>query len=128
MRKTTAKEKVARGLAFLDTRFPGWIEHIDLRTFNMASGCNCVLAQCSPYILGALATDLSSATERRSYLGVEQAFLHKGIHREFADRYEGSTFFIDFGFNVVGDVYVAEQEYKELNAEWQTVILERLAA
>src|SRR5258708_40306755 len=45
---STIAERVARGAALLDEKMPGWAEHIDLDTLNLASSCRCVLGQLHP--------------------------------------------------------------------------------
>lgn len=43
-----AKENVARGAAFLDQRYPGWEDRIDLGTLTLSSCTQCVLGQLIP--------------------------------------------------------------------------------
>jgi hypothetical protein len=42
---STVTGRVARGVALLDERDPGWLERIDLSTLNMR--CNCIVHQVS---------------------------------------------------------------------------------
>jgi hypothetical protein len=42
---TEARERVARGAAYLDRHVPGWVDIIDLSQLNLSSQCGCVLGQ-----------------------------------------------------------------------------------
>lgn len=39
------EERVAKGIALLDERYPGWFEDIDLDELNVSSASSCVTAQ-----------------------------------------------------------------------------------
>lgn len=39
------RDRVTRGVEFLDTEVPDWRDYIDLETLDIASGDNCVLGQ-----------------------------------------------------------------------------------
>lgn len=41
----TPHERVARGAAFMDANYPGWVDKIDLNTLDIHSACDCVLGQ-----------------------------------------------------------------------------------
>lgn len=45
MTSLSVTERVQLGATLLDTEFPGWTDHIDLKTLNLKCGCNCVLGQ-----------------------------------------------------------------------------------
>ena len=47
-------ERVARGVALLDQKRPGWAADIDLKYFDMASCSRCVIAQLSTSYLDGL--------------------------------------------------------------------------
>jgi hypothetical protein len=50
---STVDERVARGMALLDKRNPGWRTRINLRTLNVETCDNCVLGQVyGDYFLG----------------------------------------------------------------------------
>jgi len=38
-------KSVDNGAALLDERLPGWRDHIDPNTLELADGCNCILGQ-----------------------------------------------------------------------------------
>jgi len=39
------EKQIARGMAWLDENFPGWVEKIVLENLNLGSSCDCVLGQ-----------------------------------------------------------------------------------
>lgn len=41
----TIETRVARGVALLDEKLPGWWQRIDLARLNLGSPCNCILGQ-----------------------------------------------------------------------------------
>lgn len=40
-----ARERVARGAALLDEKYPGWADRINLERFDLGNACTCVLGQ-----------------------------------------------------------------------------------
>jgi hypothetical protein len=40
-----ARTRVARGVMYLDGKWPEWADHIDVVTLDMATPCDCVLGQ-----------------------------------------------------------------------------------
>jgi len=40
-----ARQRAARGAAYLDTIEPGWYRHIDLKRLELSDGAACVLGQ-----------------------------------------------------------------------------------
>lgn len=40
--------RIEAGVAFLDQRFPGWAERIDMETLDMTDPENCILGQLAP--------------------------------------------------------------------------------
>lgn len=42
---STLDERVAAGAAFLDERYPGWVERIDLDGLEMDDCANCIIGQ-----------------------------------------------------------------------------------
>lgn len=53
--------RVARGAGWLDGVYPDWFRDIDPETLDIASACNCVLAQCGPRLIN---------TEHRMEFGI----------------------------------------------------------
>lgn len=45
MAEINYEERVARGIALLDEKVPGWVEHIDLEKLDIMGGSQCVTAQ-----------------------------------------------------------------------------------
>lgn len=41
----TAAERVARGVEWLDSNVPGWVDKVEINELNMGSSCRCVLGQ-----------------------------------------------------------------------------------
>lgn len=41
----TIKTRVARGVALLDEKLPGWDQRIDLDALDIGNACNCILGQ-----------------------------------------------------------------------------------
>lgn len=105
MSELSIPERVAAGAAWLDEKYPAWIDRIDVDTLNVASPCKCILGQAfGDY-------DTSPYDARWSPTG------------GYAAR--------DRGFNVdVWDEmpYVEEEaEYADLTAEWRRLIESRRA-
>lgn len=100
---TPAQEAAATGAAFLDERFPGWAEQIDLERLDLEAGCDCVLGQ--------LYCDLP---------GTRNGFA-KGVAWLNIDFNEDGPDLIDLGF-ISGDDY----QYPELTAAWKPEIEKRL--
>ena len=46
------KERVARGVAALDTHRPDWWQHINLDRLDICSYCNCVMSQLAVTLSG----------------------------------------------------------------------------
>ena len=45
MKSLSARDRVTRGAAFLDERYPGWEKHIDPFILNINNCFNCILGQ-----------------------------------------------------------------------------------
>lgn len=44
-RRQSRAQRVANGARWLDENFPGWVERIDIKTLNLASGNSCICGQ-----------------------------------------------------------------------------------
>lgn len=105
--------RVAKGVALLDEKRPGWEQEINLNTLDISSGQSCVTAQLSG--------------EGHWHAGMTQLGLTRGTY-------------IAHGFNAesescdccepddVPEGYVQEDAYAALNALWKGVITERRTA
>jgi hypothetical protein len=101
--------RVAKGVALLDEKRPGWERQIDLETLNIRNGYCCVTAQLSG--------------ESRWYVGMEQLGLSEGDYGTY----------VAHGFNaesyLPGDQnYDSDDVYPVLNSLWRDVVTERLTA
>lgn len=98
----TIETRVARGVALLDERLPGWVERIDLYKLDLASGCRCILGQ-------EFRGHVSESSYSNGYLiGLDELF---NDDDDEAARH---------GFTVeVGEPFAA------LEVEWRRVILAR---
>ena len=95
--RTETAERVANGVAWLDEHHPGWADRIDLDRFSIEACSLCVAGQ-----LGIWHTEI--ATGYQKGLGLARRL---GMY--------------------AGDSIESQQEYRELAAEWRTVIRERQA-
>lgn len=131
MTNLTIAERVERGASLLDTRFPGWVDQVDLSRLNLESSCNCVLGQrFGDFMVGARRTLLSPETSgvtmsRRTRERLEEhGFLVSPRDDEFIDLPGARKFRI-----VTHD---AEQrihdEYRDLTHYWAELITNRRAA
>lgn len=107
---STIEERVARGAAWLDEQMPNWwtTHGIDLDRLDLSRPCKCVVGQLSPE--GDFAT---------------------AINEGWFDLTFAAAF--DYGFTAVRPNHfttgaVANEIYRQLDAEWRRVITERRAA
>lgn len=106
--------RVAKGVALLDDKRPGWERELDLGTLDIASSTSCVTAQ-----LGG---------ERDYFVGMRQLELTEGN--------DGT--YVAYGFNVENcerDCFGPNDDdcpmrpvYAILNSLWRDVVTERLTA
>lgn len=98
----TIAERVAAGTAWLDANRADWWQDIDLRSFDLASPCHCVLGQTDGNYWHALEMELGNSVGRAMRLG-----------------FTGDT----------GRPFVEQEaEFGDLEAEWRRIITERRAA
>lgn len=45
MTTSSIQDRVHRGAALLDAKFPGWVNDVNLTTLNLATTCDCILGQ-----------------------------------------------------------------------------------
>lgn len=106
MSTESIEARVARGVALLDEKLPGWIERIDLDKLDLASGCNCILGQ-----------TWSKGDDDGRFTAFELQADALGLYGEDEN---------DYGFNAGGEDYFEDRpEYDALTAEWRRVILAR---
>jgi hypothetical protein len=98
---------VARGVALLDEKLPGWWKRIDVIKLDLGSGCGCVLGQ----------TWDEPVPERSAY--TPYAFHANALFGDWDCDNEAAR----YGFNVTGDEY--RDAFDALTAEWRRVILAR---
>jgi hypothetical protein len=81
---------VARGVALMDERDPGWLEHIDLNRLNLRSNCNCIVGQRSGgnYSIGLRVLGLGLDGEPASRYGFDTGVLASGLYRLAYDALE----------------------------------------
>lgn len=101
--------RVAKGVALLDEKRPGWERELDLETLDIRNGSCCVTAQLSG--------------ESYWVAGMDQLGLTEG---------DNGTY-VAHGFNaedyLPGDVnYDTNDVYPVLNSLWRDVVTERLTA
>lgn len=91
-------ERVARGVALLDEKLPGWDGRIDLDNLDLTNACDCILGQ-----------EFDDPFRDGYYVGLDELF-------------SGSTDeAIQHGFNVdTGGI-----EWSLLEVEWRRVVLAR---
>lgn len=111
--------RVAKGVALLDEKRPGWERELDLETLDISDGNFCVTAQ----LYGGLWRNGMQAlglTDHNSGTYVSHGFNAEGEEHCSRACCAGS-----------GDLpegYSMEAAYTTLNAEWRRVITERLGA
>lgn len=86
MTEINYEERVARGIALLDEKFPGWAEHINLALFDIQDPSYCVLSYLSYW-----QTAYRSYAEGKVLLGLPTG----------GDNYDREA--TDHGFNVDSD-------------------------
>lgn len=123
MTTSTIAERVQRGAALLDTRFPGWVDSVDLSTLNLASGCDCILGQkFGDFRAGA----------RQTHLAVETSSVPMGERSR--DQLQEYGFLVNYNFGVglanwsLAEVARVDREYAELTDAWAKLITDRRAA
>lgn len=103
----TIEARVARGVALLDEKLPGWDRRIDLDKLDLASPCNCVLGQTWD--------EQSDDPDDPYFLHASRLFGRLDVQEEVAH-----------GFNSTHVLGVeAVSEMNTLTAEWKCVILAR---
>jgi hypothetical protein len=105
--------RVAKGVALLDEKRPGWERELDLEILDIEHGGRCVTAQ-----LSGMRNGLTSYLD-----GMEQLELTPGDRGTY----------VAHGFNAA-DSMVSAQDYSQsdayatLNSLWRDVVTERLTA
>jgi hypothetical protein len=115
MSETDYAARVAKGVALLDEKRPGWERELDLGTLNIRSGEHCVTAQLSgmrrgdqSYLVGM---DLLNLTE-----GNEGSYVAHGFNAEDPQAMDDD------------EEYDQAKVYDTLNSLWRDVVTERLTA
>lgn len=98
----TIPERVARGVALLDEREPGWADRIDLERLDVEDPCGCVLGQ----------------TWDGPTLGGDPFIKH--VDALLSDRTYSTA--AAYGFDAY---YFDGRDFGQLTAEWRAVIAER---
>lgn len=111
MTADTIPVRVARGVALLDEKRPGWRDRIDLDALDMRSSRDCVLGQ-----LYADHEDVDWPHRTAFHVGATE--LLGDVEDAAAYGFENGAEFRDLD---------AADEYAELTAEWRRVITGRLA-
>jgi hypothetical protein len=101
-----ARERAARGVAYLDAHTPGWADRIDVGRLDMGRHCFCVLGQLHGQFSPAVEAAWPSAPFAQS---IAHGFLAVGMDMGSIDEIEQS----------IGD------EYRTLQDEWVRVIADR---
>lgn len=104
----TVKERVERGAAWLDTKYPGWHTKIDLSILDMGN--------CNMCVLGQVYTGVIPTEERGQILAQVLASLpglyaedEGGSHKEWIQEYRDMLTVGEFGgFQVITDFHVGE--------------------
>ena len=112
MNPPSAAERVAAGAAWLDTNEPGWVTRMSLPDFDISSPCDCVFGQ---------VFDPGPGRGTGFTVG-----LRKFIHPDEV---------CGLGFDIYNDEhserkrfesgYDPEDDYDELQAEWEKLITDR---
>lgn len=111
MSKIDYEARVAKGIALLDAKMPGWPFKIDLDRLDIGNGDVCMTAQLS---------GVNQWAEGMMMLGLTQGPLNNGTYTLH-------------GFNVETDMAVTDASYdpqdgiNALNAIWRREILARIA-
>ena len=145
MSKLTVQDRVARGAAWLDVRYPDWFTAIDLSILDLADCYQCVLGQvytgCIPteertQLLAQLVSSRSGKSglprehwaETISYWG-GYSVLHDFHELPRAGRDHGFHADVSFDEDSELSYYEAsEADYAALLDEWTKVIIERRLA
>jgi|SRR5687767_3155980 len=140
----TVQDRVAQGAAWLDIRYPGWFNGIDLSILDLADCHQCVLGQvytgCIPteernQLLAQVVTGHAKKTGRSVHYWAE-AISYWGGYNVLHDFHELPRGGRDHGFHAdvqydedTLDYYKAsEADYAALLDEWTKVIIERRLA
>ena len=95
----SVQERVAKGVAWLDSQQPDWRDRVNVQTLDIMMPANCVLGQ-----------------------------VFKGRHPEnmvgyfYAEEYLGMSFPYEYGFDAKGLGSEMRQDYADLKAEWIRVL------
>lgn len=112
--------RVARGVALLDEKKPGWEHEIDLDGLDIASASRCITAQLSEssfYLEGMWELGLTG--------GNSGTYVTHGFNADNGLR--GCDGPCCAGLPVLPEGYTMEAAHAALNAEWRRVITARLA-
>jgi hypothetical protein len=131
MTTLTIAERVQRGASLLDTKFPGWVDQVDLSTLDLASGCDCILGQrFGDFNLGARMTHLSVETSSVVMSANSRRLLED--HGFLVNPRDGEMVAIP---GIVGMHHMTSRgarrikaEYEDLTREWAKLITDRRAA
>lgn len=105
----TIPTRVARGVALLDEKLPGWHLRIDVARLNLCSACNCILGQ-----EFATHEDVDGPAWTGFDVGVREV-LNGDVHQAS-----------EYGFDADGFSLEGEgRDFVALTAEWRRVILAR---
>jgi hypothetical protein len=103
MLSAVAVSRVARGVAFLNARVPGWEERVDLNTLDIQHLEHCVLGQLfGDYVIGVEELGLKEEGDR-----LDEVSVHS------------------LGFQASGDE--GQPTYADLTEAWKAIIEERRA-
>lgn len=100
----TIETRVARGVALLDEKLPGWVDRIDLEKLDLSSACDCILGQ--EFDGKAIWPDLLGYD-----IGLSELFAN--VEKDAARH----------GFTA--GAWAAAEAWDELEGEWRRVILAR---
>lgn len=117
MAADTIRARVARGVALLDEKLPGWAQQIDLDRLDLGNTCNCILGQ---GFEGHPDVDMKDWVVTSPFdIGVRELFAAAmpDQDHERAARVHG--------FDAVSEPGYTAQEYAALTTEWKRVILAR---
>jgi hypothetical protein len=126
--------RVARGAAWLDTKYPGWFASIDLATLEISDCRMCVLGQVYTghipevergQLVAQAVASLAPASEVEQR-GWEEAMPMWGGFSVFLEAYGLEDAGMAMGFAAdYGDVTQIDNHYAALLDEWTRVIIER---
>lgn len=121
----TVAERVALGVAWLDSDYPDWFEKVEVKEFDITDTCRCVLGQLFEPMAVRRKDSEQPPMAPENFGGYDWAVLEANI----ISGEQASELGFDASFDFEDSPYeTEEEEYTALQIEWTRVINERKAA